>query len=598
MNRDTSDRKRSRRGDTNNFKAQVGRKRDDEPAVKAAEPEVEKIEKVAKEVNTKERNIRHGSENGGSKKTKHMLIMLFVDIVLGLLAAAGCYFLSSGVTDVKTLLLYTGMLVLVAVIFHVIIDLILKKAANKDEHYISADAATLVMYGAALLIIVLCTVGAFAKIINDNLHHDSIYDGVYLDDIDVSGMTYEQALQIAAEKVDQQLASANFTLHIDDNSYNMNALTLGMSSNINDQLLAAYNYARQGSVLKRLDQVFRLRAQPENFPVSFIADNASIENIANSISSEIYSEVKDATMEFTPWAAEDFTYTAETVGKYIDPKAIIDAVTQNCAVLQFGDIYLSSEITQPSATLEELKKGTVLLSTFTTHLEDDRDRTSNVDLASTLIEGVVMPGEVFSFNGRTGERTVAAGFKSAHAIANGTELVESIAGGVCQAASTLHAALLTTDIKVVERHNHSFKVAYLSAGMDATVDYYMPLDFKFENVSGYPMYISCYVTDNEPDEYGVVDNTLTVNVYGTNIHPEREIVVRVETLETYAGGFNKEYTSKLPAGTEKYTTARVSGRKTNTYLDIYVNGELTDTILLYEEDIYHSVNGTILVGTG
>ncbi len=131
------------------------------------------------------------------------------------------------------------------------------------------------------------------------------------------------------------------------------------------------------------------------------------------------------------------------------------------------------------------------------------------------IEGIVEPGETFSFNEATGKRTVSSGYKVAHAIADGSELVDSVAGGVCQVASTLYSGLLDTDMEIVERYNHSFTVSYMPAGRDATVDYDTNKDFKFTNNTGAPIYIASFVTDNPPDEYGVTLNTLTISVYGT-----------------------------------------------------------------------------------
>ena len=47
-------------------------------------------------------------------------------------------------------------------------------------------------------------------------------------------------------------------------------------------------------------------------------------------------------------------------------------------------------------------------------------------------------------------------------------------------------AVLRADLKVTERHNHSFTVSYTPLGEDATVDY-GNLDFRFVNNTAYPV---------------------------------------------------------------------------------------------------------------
>ena len=56
-----------------------------------------------------------------------------------------------------------------------------------------------------------------------------------------------------------------------------------------------------------------------------------------------------------------------------------------------------------------------MLSTYSTRYSTrDRDRTTNLQLAASKINGtVVMPGETFSYNQVVGERTIAAGYKEA-----------------------------------------------------------------------------------------------------------------------------------------------------------------------------------------
>lgn len=134
-----------------------------------------------------------------------------------------------------------------------------------------------------------------------------------------------------------------------------------------------------------------------------------------------------------------------------------------------------------------------LLAEFSTRYSSNADRTTNLRLAANKINGtVLMPGEIFSYNGVVGERTIAAGYKSAAIYQNG-EVVDGIGGGICQISSTLYNAALFANLEMVELYNHQFVPSYLPAGRDATVVYGVK-DFKFKNSRQHAIKITCSVS--------------------------------------------------------------------------------------------------------
>ncbi len=122
------------------------------------------------------------------------------------------------------------------------------------------------------------------------------------------------------------------------------------------------------------------------------------------------------------------------------------------------------------------------------------NRTHNLQRVCEILNGLELdPGQVFSYNESVGERSADRGFKYAPAY-SGTELVDSIGGGVCQGSSTLYKTALLADMEIVDRINHGFPASYIEMGMDATVSWYGP-DFQFRNTSNYPIRIEAEVSD-------------------------------------------------------------------------------------------------------
>jgi len=110
----------------------------------------------------------------------------------------------------------------------------------------------------------------------------------------------------------------------------------------------------------------------------------------------------------------------------------------------------------------------------------DRARVSNIYLAARRLDGkVLLPGATLSFNKVVGSRQAAgSGFMPAPTFSDRGR-VRALGGGVCQVSSTLYAAVLQTDLQIVERHPHAMPVPYLAPGLDATVS--NRLDLRIRN---------------------------------------------------------------------------------------------------------------------
>jgi vancomycin resistance protein YoaR len=157
---------------------------------------------------------------------------------------------------------------------------------------------------------------------------------------------------------------------------------------------------------------------------------------------------------------------------------------------------LPTTVTQPELTTKEAKGLGVkeVMSTFTTTFNaGDVPRVHNISLIAAAVHGsLVRPGQVFSMNAATGQRTAAKGYRTAHVIQNG-EIVDGLGGGVCQAGTTMFNAAFFAGLPVIERRNHSLHISHYPMGRDATLDW-PSTDLKFRNDSPYGIYITSRAT--------------------------------------------------------------------------------------------------------
>lgn len=178
----------------------------------------------------------------------------------------------------------------------------------------------------------------------------------------------------------------------------------------------------------------------------------------------------------------------------------------------YGDtIEIPLVVTEPELTTEKLDAMLFadVLSTATTSLYgSSQNRIDNITLAADIINGTVLkPGEMFSYNETVGKRTAERGFKYAGAYSGG-QVVQEIGGGICQVSSTIYYCSLLANLEINDRTCHYFPVAYLPAGLDATVSWKIP-DYKFTNSREYPIRIET--------EVNTEDNTLTIRIMGTDV---------------------------------------------------------------------------------
>ena len=235
----------------------------------------------------------------------------------------------------------------------------------------------------------------------------------------------------------------------------------------------------------------------------------------DKIHSEIYKEPKDAY-----YTTDPFTVYPSENG--VDFKSSVDDVKASIAAEQKDEYTIPLKIIYPSVTTNMIGTEAFpdLLGEFSTRYSvSDKDRTTNLRLAASKINGVVlMPGETFSYNKVVGERTIAAGYKEAPIYVSG-KVVDGLGGGICQISSTLYNAVVYANLNIVERSNHQFVPSYVTASRDATV-VYGSLDFKFKNNRNYPIKIIASVSN------GVAD----CKIYG--LKQDDDCEVQISSYET------------------------------------------------------------------
>ncbi len=429
----------------------------------------------------------------------------------------------------------------------------------------------------AFLIILLVAVfgagGAFAymsyqktKEINDAVQpFDGLFvPGVYVDGIDLEGMTPEQALNSVQSQIRQRNDAWSVQLTYEGNVVaTIDAAMLNLSVDISEVMNRAWQQGHEGNYEERYVAMQELRANPYHANTATPSgDTAMIDALMSGIKESIDTPAVDAALvSFDPSLSYPFTFTDEVYGKRLDIEPVIEHLYEMVSEMKNGSVELKPETVYPNVTKVELQKHYALRSSVYTPISSISpvERNQNIARALEIINGYVLePGKKFSFNGVVGQRTTANGFQPAVEYVY-NEHVMGVGGGVCQASTTVYQAAVNAGLKILHREPHSDSVTYTDYGMDATVYWEgkRKIDLEFKNDTESNIYI---VSSVQQDPSNKRRQIAKVTMYGEDLGEIRyqlvsEIVQELEPPE------NPEYVKDTKGEYVTYTDQQKSVSK-------------------------------------
>ena len=394
-----------------------------------------------------------------------------------------------------------------------------------------------------------------------------IYPGIYIDDEHVGGLTKEEAVRKISSLHNDAAGAFDITVSVGNESWHVNSERVPVSRNTEEAVEKAWATGRgntsglkDGSVTpfqEHVNQVADLRTHPSTFATKQDYDHEALRNLTDGIVNYVNREPVNSMVYSFDFNTKTFTFTDDQPGAKIDPDQLYAQLTE---VLDSGttqkELRVVPEKVIADLTKAELMNSFGLISAYTTNTTKDKNRNTNIELSARAISGItVQPGEIFSFNGATGERTAAKGYKEAPAISGG-QSKDEVGGGVCQTSSTLFNAVVRADLEIIERNAHAWPSSYIEKGFDATVNW-PGLDFKFRNNTNQPIFIVA----------GYSNRQVTVNIYGMSLGPGVKIDLESELVRTIPQpeGINYVLNTNLAPGESKKTVTGRKGYEVNTW---------------------------------
>lgn len=433
------------------------------------------------------------------------------------------------------------------------------------------------------LVFALAGTGSREVLAKDN-EEQTIHKGVYVDEIDLSGMTVAEAKREVADYV-SQLEEETLTLEIFDEQLQVTLGELGLECTNLDVIDEAAKLGKKGNIIKRYKERKDLEHEKKVYKLEWVLAPEQVRDYVTTECVKFDSEAKDATLKRVNGS---FEIVDGNTGTKLDVDGSVQMIMdfiENEWNKENGTITLPVETDYPRGSEEELSRVKDVLGTFTTsYSTSGPSRSQNVANGAKLINGTVLyPGDTFSAYEVVSPFTTENGYEMAGSYLNG-KVVDSLGGGICQVSTTLYNAVLLSELEVVERSNHSMIVTYVDPSADAAIAGTYK-DFKFKNNTEAPVYI----------EGTTANKQITFTIYGEETRPANRTIKYVsQTLSTTEPGVVIVADPGQPIGYRIVEGAH-RGIQAELYKHVYVNG-VEESVTKVNKSTYNASPRTVVVG--
>ena len=457
----------------------------------------------------------------------------------------------------------------------------------------------------ALAIIVILTAGflyqdyreklAVEKLLahmTETVERDTFYEGIYLDDIHLGGMTMEEASALFQKKAEERLNNLRVEFTYENQSWVFTHEDIQAGIDWEDKLNQLYLLAREGDLTDRYEEVERIRENHVKEETLLSCDFELIRDEINAIADSFYIKPQDADLQFLPDKSEKFKLIPHKDGQIVGAGLLFQQAMQAFVSEKPAVISIEPMPIEAKVKTAHLENATSLITRFTTSMAGSTEnRKHNIALALSKVNGTKLgPGEIFSWLDVVGTVSSKTGYKPAPVIKPDKSLQDGIGGGICQASSTLFNSAAMAGMEIVERYHHSFPISYLDPGLDATVSSYV--NFRFKNPRNTPVFIRAYRSGDKA----------VVEFYGEPLSNNGEYKLTTKLIEKIPAPEPKRVLDKKgeyvtePGGEHVHVKSR-EGLRINTYRVLYENGKKVSSELLVK-NYYKPIEGIIYYREG
>ena len=485
----------------------------------------------------------------------------------------------------------------------------------------------------AALLCLLLIILAFGITAAARLRSSSIYKGIYVGEVDVSGMTQDEA-ETAVREHYAPFLTGTIRLRCSEQEVSVDLSALSAEIDADSTTSAAYAAARTGNPFHRLKEIRSYKKHPLVLPpvircndevlTSKIGELASLADrpgeemklepgetelivtrgvagfcLNQSAAAELFKSkaltLSDGVLqleleEVRPAEPNAAAIYEEICGDPIDASYKVEnqklVIIDEKPGIRFDQkeaqkiidettgtvIKIPITVTPASLTASQLKASLFndLLGSYSSKYNaGDTARSYNVSLACKKINEVVLAPGDIFSYNDTVGPRTTERGFRTANVYVGNKVEPGVGGGICQVSSTLFNAVVLADLHITQRTNHSLPVSYVPLGRDATVSY-GSIDFRFANNTSAPIKIVASASGG----------TNAIYIYCKKDDKSKMIEIQTENTGTTQAKLVQKEDPTLPAGTVKVEQKGSNGSSYNTYKITKQNGSVVKKELL------------------
>lgn len=365
---------------------------------------------------------------------------------------------------------------------------------------------------------------------NLNAPTGKFIEGIAVQGVDLGGKTMKEAKELLSVEESKLIPSINYTVTCHDKIVYLTEDDFDFEFNTVKVLNEAYEYSEyMRNLLTEKGRTNLKKSEKKDYTITMTFLEDSIPKACKEVAKKVNVEMQNAHVSNIDTSKAKvsgmFSFEEGVVGYDVNVDDLITQISTLKKNEEFtADVIGEMKIVEPKTDLRDLMEHLVLISHYTTYSGNTWAGNMNMTVAFESMNGsIIKPGEVFSFNGKTGNSNLAEnGYYSAGVIVSGRS-ADGIGGGICQAATTIYNAAIRAGMTVVERQPHTWPSTYVPIGIDSAIDY-GNIDMKFRNDTDHEVYLICYMDGGVLNAY----------IYGYQPSDFDEIVV--SSWYTGAGG--------------------------------------------------------------
>ena len=414
-------------------------------------------------------------------------------------------------------------------------------------------------------------------------NEDTICNGVFIDTVDVSGMTVKEAQEALNNHINR-LRNTSFAILVGDKSIIITMGDLNYKYEANNHIKSAIGLGKSGNLIRRYKDNKDIEHGKKVYPLTYTYDETKLRKIIEEEAKKL--EIQPVNASFTRENGV-FKYTDHKLGSRMDIEPTYLAVKENLDKWNRMGFVVNAYMldVEPEFTRAKLEQTKSVLGEYSTqYTSSSEDRAANLANGAKLINNALLyPGDVFSSFDYLLPFSVDNGYYVAGSY-NAGRIEQSIGGGACQVTTTLYNAILYAEMDIVERLAHSMTVSYVDLAYDAAIAEGSK-NFRFKNNTDMPILIEAFSEDRK----------ITFKIWGYETRDSSRKIKFVNKIIKEISPSSKEKITEDPTKSTSYRKAR-KGYEAELYKIIYMDGVEVDRVLV-NKSYYHAEPAHVTVGT-